>query len=156
MAADRVAYGPPPPEGTSYKDWLLAKVPLDPTRVHFVGTLPYGLYRQVLQASSAHVYLTRPYVLSWSLLEAMACGCLVVASDTPPVREVITDGETGLLVDFFDPAAIARRIEEALTGGERLAPLRAAARRTAVERFALADLLPRQLRLLEAYAQGRR
>jgi glycosyltransferase involved in cell wall biosynthesis len=156
VAADRVAYGPPPPEGhASYKDWMLAKVPLDPARVHFVGTLPYDLYRQVLRASSAHVYLTRPFVLSWSLMEAMATGCLIVASDTAPVREVIEDGVNGLLVDFFDPRGIAGRIEEALENGERLARLREQARRTVLERYALAQLLPRHLHLLEQYAQRR-
>ena len=152
VAADRVAYGPKPPQGESYKDWMLGKVPLDLSRVHFVGTLPYGLYKQVLQASSVHVYLTRPFVLSWSLIEAMASGCLIVASDTAPVREAIEDGVNGLLVDFFDSLAIARRVEEALDGGERLAPLREAARRTALERYALAKLLPRHLDLLQAYA----
>ena len=154
VAADRVAYGPPPPQGKSYKDWMLGKTPLDAARVHFAGTLPYGLYKQVLQASSAHVYLTRPFVLSWSLVEAMACGCLIVASDTAPVREAIADGVNGLLVDFFDTRAIARRVEQALQDGERLAPLRAAARRTALERFAWSRLLPRHLQLLRAYAEG--
>jgi len=155
VAADRVAYGPPPPQGTSYKDGMLAKIPLDRSRVHFVGTLPYGLYKQVLQASSAHVYLTRPFVLSWSLIEAMASGCLIVASDTAPVREAIEDGVNGLLVDFFDVQAIARRVEEALDGGERLAPLREAARQSALERYAQAKLLPRHLDLLQAYADRR-
>jgi glycosyltransferase involved in cell wall biosynthesis len=154
VGEDRVAYGPPPPEGNSYKEWMLAKVPLDSARVHFAGKLPYGLYRQVLRASSVHVYLTRPFVLSWSLLEAMATGCLIVASDTAPVREVMEDGVNGLLVDFFDARGIAGRIEEALEQNERLAHLRERARQTVLERYALAELLPRHLHLLERYAQG--
>lgn len=156
VGEDRVAYGPPPPEGNSYKQWMLSKVPLDPKRVHFVGRLPYGLYRRVLRASSAHVYLTRPFVLSWSLLEAMATGCLIVASDTAPVREAIEDGVNGLLVDFFDVSRIAERIGEALGSRESLAHLRERARRTVLERYDLAELLPRHLRLLEGYAQGTR
>lgn len=149
VADDRVAYGPNPPQGSSWKDWMLAKVPLDLTRVHFTGPLPYGQYRQVLQASSVHVYLTRPFVLSWSLLEAMATGCLIVASNTAPVREVIEDGVNGLLVEFFDIDAIARAIEEALELGEGAAGLRQKARETALDRYALAQLLPAQLGLME-------
>lgn len=149
VANDRIAYGSGPPQGASWKDWMLDKVALDLSRVHFTGSLPYGLYRQVLQASAVHVYLTRPFVLSWSLLEAMATGCLIVASGTAPVREVIEDGVNGLLVDFFDVHAIAGRIEDALDAGEHAAGLRNKARETVLERYALAKLLPAQLGLLE-------
>lgn len=155
VANDRIAYGPKPPEGESWKDWMLSKVKLDRSRVHFTGALPYDLYRQVLQASSLHVYLTRPFVLSWSLLEAMATGCLVVASDTAPVREVIEDGVNGLWVDFFDSTALAERIEAALDDRERAAGLRQQARETVLERYALAKLLPLHLKLMERYAGGR-
>jgi glycosyltransferase involved in cell wall biosynthesis len=157
VGEDRVAYGPPPPGGKSYKDAMLAKVPLDLSRVHFTGGLQYRHYLNVLQASSVHVYLTRPFVLSWSLLESMATGCLLVASNTAPVREAIEHGVNGLLVDFFDIHAIADRLEEALDKQERLAPLREAARQTIVGRYALAALLPRHLALLRhhaAIAQG--
>jgi len=83
--------------------------------VHFTGRLPYEDYNAVLQLSKVHVYLTYPFILSWSLLEAMACGCLIVASDTAPVKEVVVDGENGLLVDFFDPEAIASKVCSVLT-----------------------------------------
>ena len=86
---------------------MLTQVKLDPTRTHFMGRLPREQYLRVLQVSNAHVYLTYPFVLSWSLLEAMACGTPVVASDTAPVREVLHDGENGRLVDFFDVDGIA-------------------------------------------------
>jgi glycosyltransferase involved in cell wall biosynthesis len=152
VGADRVAYGPPPPGGGTYRDHMLAKVPLDPSRVHFTGPLPLELYRQVLQASSVHVYLTRPFVLSWSLLEAMASGCLVVASDTAPVREAMEDGVNGLLTDFFDVQALAARIEEALEAGASLRHLRDAARQTVLDRYALARLLPLHLEFLGAPA----
>lgn len=154
VAEDRIAYGAKPPEGDSWKAYMLAKTPLDMSRVHFTGSLPYGLYRQVLQASSAHVYLTKPFVLSWSCLEAMACGCLLVASNTAPVREVITDGVNGLLVDFFDSKAIADRIEKGLVMGEPAKRLRQNARQTVVDGYDLAALLPEQLKFYERIAAG--
>ena len=95
-----------------------------------------------------HVYLTRPFVLSWSLLEAMACGCLVVASDTGPVQEVLRHGYNGLLCDFFSPRAIARSVLQALEEQEQLNPLRDAARNTIVSRYELTTLLPQLERML--------
>jgi len=149
VADDRIAYGAKPPEGDSWKSYMLAKTPLDMGRVHFTGSLPYGGYKQVLQASSVHVYLTKPFVLSWSFLEAMACGCLLVASDTAPVREVLEEGQNGLLVDFFDSQAIADRIGQALDMGGRAAKLTQAARDTVVQHYDLAKILHRQMELLE-------
>ncbi len=140
---DRVAYGKPLPKGASYKQRMLEKFPLDPARTHFTGLLPYREYLAVLQASSVHVYLTRPFVLSWSLMEAMSAGCLVVASDTAPVREVMEDGRTGLLTDFFSPGKIAARIGEALEGDFRA--LRRQARAAIEQRFRLRDLLPKRI-----------
>lgn len=150
---DRVAYGKTLPDGQSYKQLMLDKVPLDLKRVHFVGSLPYGEYIKVLQASSAHIYLTYPFVLSWSMLEAMAIGCLVIGSDTPPVREVIRDGENGLLVDFFSPQAIADRVDEVMDRPNRMAEVRAKARETVVERYSLQTLLPKQLKLMAEIAR---
>lgn len=137
---DKVFYGKPAP---SWKERMLAELPqLDRTRLHFTGPLAYDEYRRVLRGSDAHVYLTVPFVLSWSLLEAMACGCRIVASDTAPVREVVDDGHEGLLVDFRDVDALAARIGEALASGEAT---RRKARARVVERYALKALLPRQL-----------
>ena len=102
VGEDRVAYGRKLPDGDTYKQKMLRELDLDPQRLHFTGVLPRDRYRDVLLASSVHVYLTVPFVLSWSLIEALAAGCAVVASDTAPVREVLRDGENGLLVDFFD------------------------------------------------------
>jgi hypothetical protein len=126
---------------------------LPPERVLFTGRLPYETYRRVLQVSAVHVYLTYPFVLSWSMLEAMSCGGLLVASDTAPVTEVIEDGVNGLLVSFHDPAALARRVIEALAARDALAPLRAAARRTVIDRFERTDCLRRQVALLSALAE---
>lgn len=157
VAAERVAYGPNPPDGkSSYKQWMLERVNLDLSRVHFVGNLPYGLYKKVLRASSVHVYLTRPFVLSWSLMEAMASGCLIVASNTPPLREVMQDGKNGLLVDFFDTEAIANRIEEALNHPDRFQEMRTQARATILEHYAQSKLLPKHVQLLQELVKGNR
>ena len=137
---DRVAYGAPLPEGESWKGRMLAELDLDLSRVHFTGLLPRPEMVAVMRASDAHLYLTVPFVLSWSLLDAMACGCLLVASDTAPVREFLEDGVTGLLVPgsetaVADPEALALRIETALDGrsSSAMARIRARARARVVE-----------------------
>lgn len=142
---NRVAYGKQLPQGQTYKDLMLDKFPLDLSRVHFTDLLPYSEYLQVLQASSVHVYLTRPFVLSWSMLESLAAGCLVLASNTAPVTEIIEDGVNGLLVDFFSPDRICDRICEVLDNPDRFSEIRTKARETIVERYDLAKLLPQHL-----------
>ncbi|MGQ4646475.1 glycosyltransferase [Lyngbya aestuarii] len=149
VGENRVAYGKSLPDRKTYKELMLEKVPLDLSRVHFTGLLPYAEYLQVLQASAVHVYLTRPFVLSWSLLESLSAGCLVVASHTAPVTEVMEDGINGLLVDFFSPQEVADRVEEALDHPQRMVPLRAKARQTIQERYDLAQLLPQHLKWIE-------
>lgn len=144
VGADRVFYGDRLPEGESWKQRMLAKFPLDPARTHFTGQLDSEEYRNVLRASSVHVYLTRPYILSWSALEAMSAGCLVVASDTEPVREVMQDGFNALLVDFFSPSQIAERVLEGLTRPERFEGIRAKARETILHRYSRQELVPRR------------
>ena len=104
---------------------------LDPSRTHWLGSLQTDDYHRVLASSDVHLYLTVPFVLSWSLLEAMAAGCSIVASDTPPVREVIRHGENGLLVDFFSPHRQAEAIESLLDSDQRKQSLSESAKRTA-------------------------
>ncbi|MDJ0897165.1 MAG: glycosyltransferase family 4 protein [Xenococcus sp. MO_188.B8] len=145
VGKNRVAYGKSLPDGQNYKDVMLEKFPLDMNRVHFTDLLPYSEYLQVLQASSVHIYLTRPFVLSWSMLEALCTGCLIVGSDTPPVKEVIEDGVNGLLVDFFKPEQIAARVIEALDSPDKMAKIRQRARETIVDKYDLAKLLPQHL-----------
>ena len=145
VGKNRVAYGKTLPDNKTYKDVMLEKFPLDTNRIHFTGLLPYNEYLQVLQASSVHIYLTRPFVLSWSMLEALCTGCLIVGSDTPPVKELIEDGVNGLLVDFFKPKEIAAKVIEALDNPERMAHLRRRARETIVDKYDLAKLLPQHL-----------
>ena len=117
----------------------------------------YHAYLNLLQVSSAHVYLTYPFVLSWSFLEAMACGCLIIGSATPPVLEVLRDGKNGMTVDFFSHRKLANRIEAALEQRHELEALRQGARATAVEQFDLSRLLlPRWIELFDDLMHGRR
>lgn len=150
VGADRMAYGgPPAPDGMSYKEWMLKKLDLDLSRIHFTGLLPRCSYRKVLQMSTLHVYLTVPFVLSWSMLEAMSTECLLVASNTAPVKEVIVDGENGRLVDFFDTTAIAKQITETLEQRDDLAYLRKQARKTIVEKYELKHQISMQMKMLQ-------
>ncbi len=157
VGGDEVSYGSPPEGGKTWRRVMLDEVGagLDLERVHFLGKIPYPDFLRLLRISSAHVYLTYPFVLSWSMLEAMACGCLLIGSRTPPVEEVLEDGVNGLLVDFFDPPGIAERVCEALENQEQLAPLRRRARQTVIERYDLHKVcLPQHLALIETLAAG--
>lgn len=154
VGEDRVAYGRNLPDGDTFRKKMLRELELDRDRLHFTGRLPRNHYREVLLASSAHVYLTVPFVLSWSMIESLSAGCVLVASDTEPVREVVRDGENGLLADFFDTGALADRICAALERPGDFASLRENARRTAVERYAASKLIPLRAHLLEAVAGG--
>lgn len=135
-----VSYGMPPPNGNSWLAHMRAelgdRLPAD--RVHFTGSLPRDSFINLLRLSRAHLYLTYPFVLSWSMLEAMATGVTLVASATPPVQEVVEHGRNGLLVPFADPAAVANGVVKALalTDSER-SKLCRAARQTVVERYDL-------------------
>jgi glycosyltransferase involved in cell wall biosynthesis len=115
VGGDEVSYGKWPKDAANWREKMLREVTLDATRTHFMGRVPRDLYLRVLQISAAHVYLTYPFVLSWSLLEAMACGAPVVASDTAPVREVITGGGNGRLFDFFDVRGLELGVIETLS-----------------------------------------
>jgi glycosyltransferase involved in cell wall biosynthesis len=150
VGEDRVAYGKNLPDGKTYKQLMLDKLSLDLSRLHFTNSLPYNEYLQVLQASSAHIYLTRPFVLSWSMLEAMSIGCVLIASKTAPVLEVIQDGVNGLLVDFFSPENIANRVEEALDHPHEMNAIRANARATILKNYDVAKLLPQHLQWMLA------
>jgi glycosyltransferase involved in cell wall biosynthesis len=156
VGGDEVSYGHRLPPGQTHRQLMLNELgsALDMNRVHFVGKLPYSTFLKVLQLSRVHVYLTYPFVLSWSLLESMAAGCLVVGSKTAPVEEAIQHGENGWLVDFFKPDEISAQVIEGLAAGkDGHADLRQAARRTVVERYDLATVcLPAHLKLLELAA----
>jgi glycosyltransferase involved in cell wall biosynthesis len=131
------SYSGSAPGGKSWYDVFKSRIerPVDWSRVHLVGNLPYDQFVRVLQLSSAHVYMTYPFVLSWSSIEAMALECRIVASDTAPVREIITDGVNGRLFDFFDEKALAERVRETLADRDRSAGMAGEARRIALERY---------------------
>lgn len=151
---DRAAYGAKRQDGKTYKEWALENLALDESRIHFLGRQSLRTLRDVLRISAAHVYLTVPFVLSWSMMEAMSAGALIVGSDTDPVREVITDGENGLLVPFFEPEALAARLADVLADQPRYAPLRERARALMLERYDMRELTKRYFSLIERVAKG--
>ncbi|MCF8506971.1 MAG: glycosyltransferase [Caulobacter sp.] len=159
VGGDGVSYGPGLTDGRSFKQALLEeqKGRIDLDRVHFLGQVPYDHFLAILQVSSVHIYLTYPFVLSWSMLEAMSAGCLVLGSATPPVQELIRDGENGLLVDFFSIQGLADRVCEVLDHPDRMAALRAAARETILRGYDLRRVcLPAHLKLIGDLVAGRR
>jgi glycosyltransferase involved in cell wall biosynthesis len=149
--SEGTSYGPPPRNGGHWKDEMLRELggQLDLNRVHFLGKLPFDDYLKVLQVSAVHLYLTYPFILSWSLLEAMAAGCLLVASDTAPVREVIDHEEQGLLFGFHNPDELVSTVARALDDRESLSSLKELARQRVIERFDFSTVtLPRYLELM--------
>ncbi len=152
IGGDDVSYGARPPAGQTWKQIYLAEMQgqLDLARTVFVGTVPYTVFKMLMQTSAAHVYLTYPFVLSWSMLEAMSCGAPIIGSATPPVQEVIEHGRNGLLVDFFDYENIATTVAEVVNNPHRYTDMRAAARQTIVDGYDLNRIcLPRQIDLIE-------
>jgi glycosyltransferase involved in cell wall biosynthesis len=151
VGGDDVSYGARPPNGQKWKDIFAAEVKgqmsnEEWSRVHFLGHISHPQFIGLLQLSTVHVYLTYPFVLSWSLLEAMSAGCAIVASDTAPLHEAIRQNETGRLVNFFDPKALAEEISALLASPQDRARLGSAARQFAIKTYDLQTVcLPRQL-----------
>ncbi|MBN8292053.1 glycosyltransferase [Rhodobacter sp. NTK016B] len=153
IGGDDVSYGARPPAGQSWKELFLDEVRdrLDMSRVHFTGKVPYASFLSLMQCTRAHCYLTVPFVLSWSMLEAMSAGALVVGSRTAPVEEVVEDGVTGRLVDFFDTDDIAATLIDALARPDAHRSMRAAARAHIVENYDLRRVcLPRLIDFVES------
>ncbi len=151
VGGDGVSYGRAPESG-SYRERYLREVAgqLDPQRVFFLGKIQYKVFLQLMQITRCHVYLTYPFVLSWSVLEAMSAGALVIGSRTAPVMDAIKDGSNGLLLDFFDVAGLAERVCDVLANSDRYDGMRAAARQTVLEHFDLESVcLPAYAKLLE-------
>ena len=152
VGEDRVAYGKKLEGGDSYKKKALRDLKIDPARLHFTGLLPRANYIEVLQASTVHVYLTAPFVLSWSMMEAMSAECAIVASDTAPVRELIDHDVHGVLTDIADPAAIAAAATALLDDETRRRRLGAAARAHIVEGYEAKTLMEKHEALFESLA----
>ena len=150
VGSDEVAYGAARGDGRSWRQWALDSFEFDPSRLHWLPPLQYDDYLKVLQHSWVHVYWTIPFILSWGLMESLSTGCAVVASDTPPVQEVISAGKQGLLVDFFDPESLAARVDELLADPDRRLALGKKARQTILERgYDLESCLKQQLQLVD-------
>ena len=145
---DGAGYGWAAPGGLSWREKLIRENAINSERVHFVGIMSYPDYLSLLRISTAHIYLTAPFVLSWSVVEAMAAGCLVVGSRTAPVEELIEHGNNGLLVDFFSPTELADTVAMALAQRRRFVRLRQRARETVVQHYSVAACLPRQLAIV--------
>lgn len=156
VGEDRVAYGKRLEKGDSWKKRMLKECDLDQSRIHFTGHLPRPDYISVLQASHAHVYLTVPFVLSWSMLEAMSIACPMVVSDTDPVREFMTHEETGLMVDFHSPEAIADGFERLLENRDEGRKFGAAARERIVADYDLNEIAERKRAMLEEALAAKR
>jgi len=150
---DRVCYGSSRTDGLTYKQYILNKFPFDNSRLHFTGSLPYNEYISLLQCSNAHVYLTYPFVLSWSVLEAMSCACTVIASDTQPIREVIQAGVNGFLVSFYSPNKLADKLAEILDNKGNLQHIKDNARNFVIQNYNSNILLSRHIELLTNIAQ---
>jgi glycosyltransferase involved in cell wall biosynthesis len=148
VGTDTTCYGVKPDGGKTWKQVMDEKVEYDKSRVHFVGHLNRPDYQTVMQASTVHVYYTRPFILSWSCIEAMSFGCAMVGSKTPPVEEVMVDGENGLLANFRSPEHLAMRVEELLDNPELRARLGKAARQTVLERFDMRDCIKKQIDMI--------
>ena len=151
VGGDEVSYGKAPKEGGCWRRKMMNEIGAVPgiERVHFLGKVAYKDYISLLQVSTVHAYLTYPFVLSWSMLEAMAAGCVIVASSTPPVTEVIEDGVNGVLTKFYDIDGLADRLTAAIRDRQGHAALRERARATILDRYDLSGVcVPRQLELI--------
>ena len=155
VGGDEVSYGGSAPDGKTWKQIFLDEVKdrLDLSRVHFIGKIPYPEFVALMQISRVHAYLTYPFVLSWSMLEAMSAGAYVVGSRTAPVEELIEDRINGRLVDFWDIKAWSAALTEGLAEPEKFMPLRRAARQTIVENYDLQSIcMPRMVDYVESFA----
>jgi len=149
IGGDDVSYGNKPEQYKTWREQMLAQTKTDESRVHFMGYVNYDIYLKTLQVSDVHVYLTYPFVLSWSLMEAMAVGCSLVVSDTTPVHEMVQDGKTGLHADFSSPQDIASKVIELLDNKTKAAKLGAAASQFINDNYSLDKLLPKHVELIK-------
>ncbi|WND03193.1 glycosyltransferase [Temperatibacter marinus] len=156
LGQDRVAYGSQRPDGKGLKNWAFENFEYDHDRLHFFGNQPLEFLLQMIRISKVHVYLTAPFVLSWSLLETMATEALIVASDTAPVLEVIKDNHNGLLVPFFEVDKLIEKINYALDNQDALKEIRQNARKTILMSYDKNDLLPLYRDLIHKVEAGER
>jgi glycosyltransferase involved in cell wall biosynthesis len=152
IGSDRIAYGGDEAYlrgHKTFKDWVLASGSYDLERIKFVGRIDPMELARVLASTDLHIYLTVPFVLSWSMMDAMSCGAVVLGSDTPPVREMIRHGENGLLADFFSPEDFAEKAVAALSDVAGHRALGRAAEAMICEHYSLDAVLPQMLQMYE-------
>ncbi len=154
LGNDRVAYGAPREDGKTYKEWAMETFEFDHSRLHMMGLQPLEFFRDMMRITSAHVYLTAPFVLSWSLMEAMSTGALIIGSDTDPLHEVITHGENGILTPFFAVDKLIDQVNQVLNNKSEFRSCGVQARETIVASYATRDLLPKYKQLIENVANG--
>jgi glycosyltransferase involved in cell wall biosynthesis len=154
---DRICYGGDQKiiGGPSFKDWVLKQDKYDLSRIHFVGLLPPQELAQLLAMSDLHIYLTVPFVLSWSLMNALACGCTVLASATPPVEEMIKHRYSGLLADFFDLECFVSLAHQVLDHPDQFKALGEAGAKMIREKYSLEVCLPQMVQLYQEIAAGK-
>ena len=156
VGGEDVSYGARPPKGQTWKqifiDEVRGQIPdQDWARVHFLGRIPYDQFQSLLKVSRVHVYLTYPFVLSWSLFETMSVEGAIVASKTAPVEEAIIHGQNGRLVDFFDKDALVEEVTGLLDNASEREELGRAARKLIVNNYDLSSIcLPKQLSWVES------
>ena len=151
-----VSYGEKRSDGIGWLTYLKNEMneTLDWSRIHQMGKVNHELLIDIFRISSAHVYLTYPFVLSWSLLEAMSCGCVIIGSDTIPVREVIKDGYNGILSPFHEPDTLAKNIIAVLTDPSAFMDFKIRARETIIQNYELETCLRKQISLIDLVASG--
>jgi glycosyltransferase involved in cell wall biosynthesis len=158
VGSDKVCYGGDEKRtgGKTFKQWVLDRDDYDLTRFAFLGPVPEAVLARLFQITDLHVYFTAPFVLSWSQFDALACGAVVLASDTEPVREIVTDGRSGLLHDFFDPEGMAAKADAVLSDPAGHAPLARAGVESIREKYSLDICLPQHVKLFEEVAACRK
>ena len=151
IGTDKIAYGGDEnyTDGKTFKQWTLDQDAYDLDRIKFVGRVPPDELARTLAATDLHIYLTVPFVLSWSMMDAMSCGAVVLGSDTGPVRDMIRHGENGLLADFFNPEDFADKACQALGDIEGHRDLGRAAEKMIAEQYSLDAVLPAMLAMYE-------
>ena len=153
VGADEVSYGRQLKKGETWRHHMMKEVSVDEQRLIFPGVLSYHHLIKLFQISSAHIYLTYPFVLSWSSMEAMAAGCAMVGSRTYPVQEVMQHEQNALLADFFSPQEVAEQVIRVLEAKDGMREMRAAARQTIIDHYDLKELLPLHMQLIRDVAE---
>lgn len=156
IGGDEVSYSAKLPGQETYREHIMKKVMVDKSRIHWLGKVPYSKYLEVLSASHAHIYLTYPFVLSWSFLEAMAMECAIVASNTQPVLEVAKDNQHVLFVDFFDSNQIADKVIELLEDRKKAKLIGQNARKHILKHYSLDVILPKYVKIIKSIVAGKK